>query len=414
MTNHLPDTDRGLPRVIIAQHVIDKMVRGALLYPGYETGEAMVGFIVEQEDRLEPDIYILDTISPGDNAVRQWGKFEQGSEWQGDVFHWFHINWEAFRESLLPNTPTAAQDWNLPLRFVGDWHKQPGSMIAPSGGDLQTARGMIADPETPDHQLVAPIITLYRVRNEEAADETPEAGEVDAADTAEPTLAQMVNIEVKLPPTLDFAPAEAEATPLKLVKLGQDFELDDEDEFDENSPAPDPENLPANALVRPSEDGEWVIRVDFWYISRRLMRNFAPVVPIIWPDERLPHLPEAPWHLMHPRRFDQEVQLLAEAGYAVDIVRWDADGNPPYEICFSIYKPGTHHIFIIVTPVDYPSEMPALRVAPLVRVAEDEDVFEKLYQASKPLLLTQLPAWPWDSKRTLIELVWHLEKTDKG
>jgi hypothetical protein len=104
------------------------------------------------------------------------------------------------------------------------------------------------------------------------------------------------------------------------------------------------------------------------------------------------------------------VQLLAKAGYAVDIVRWDADGKPPYEICFSIYKPGAKSVFILVTPIDYPAEMPALRIAPLVRVEENEDVFEKLYEASKPLLLTELPDWSWDSKRTIIELVWHIEK----
>jgi hypothetical protein len=46
-----------------------------------------------------------------------------------------------------------------------------------------------------------------------------------------------------------------------------------------------------------------------------------------------------------------------------------------------------------------------------VHVEDEEDVFEKLYEASQPLLLTKLPDWPWDSKRTLIELVWHIEKT---
>ena len=55
--------------------------------------------------------------------------------------------------------------------------------------------------------------------------------------------------------------------------------------------------------------------------------------------------------------------------------------------------------------------MPAVRVAPLVTVGEGEDVFERLYAASRPLLLTELPDWTWDPKRTLVELVWHIEKT---
>ena len=49
-----------------------------------------------------------------------------------------------------------------------------------------------------------------------------------------------------------------------------------------------------------------------------------------------------------------------------------------------------------------------------MRVAEGEDVFEKVYSASRPVLITQMPEWPWDSKRTLIELVWHLEKSLKS
>jgi len=28
-------------------------------------------------------------------------------------------------------------------------------------------------------------------------------------------------------------------------------------------------------------------------------------------------------------------------------------------------------------------------------------------------MMTQMPGWEWDSKRTLIELVWHIEKTVK-
>jgi len=38
-------------------------------------------------------------------------------------------------------------------------------------------------------------------------------------------------------------------------------------------------------------------------------------------------------------------------------------------------------------------------------------VFEKLYLASRPLMLTELPPWEWDSKRTLLELARHIEQT---
>jgi hypothetical protein len=242
--------------------------------------------LIVQQDRRQPDIYILDTISPGDNAVRQWGKFEHGSEWQGDVFNWLYINWEAFRELRRPSYGRAmAAKWDMPLRFVGDWHKQPGDMIAPSGGDLQTARAMITDPETPDHQFVAPIVTMYPVVDEEK-DELEEA-----AETSEDT---SVEAELGL---AESTPAEI--TEEEAAKTADRSDLEDNKATEETFLAPDPMALPTNAIVRPSEDEEWLVRIDFWYISKRIMRNFAPITPVVWPDDRLPSLPSVAWHLIH-------------------------------------------------------------------------------------------------------------------
>lgn len=348
----LPEGARDLPRVIIAERVIDKIVRGALLYPEPETGEAMVGLVDPQSGRLEPDIYVLDTISPGQHAVREWGKFEQGDDWQGDVFHWLYVNWEAFREMRRSSYGSAlAAKWDMPLRHVGDWHKHPGSMIAPSGGDADTARSMIADSETNVEHIVAPIITMYPLQTE--AEESSEAGD---------------QVAEEVPP----------ATP--------------------------------QSIVRRCPDEGWQVRIDFWYMSKRAPR-FVAVTPVLWPDDRLPGLPPLAWHLARPRRFEQEFGLLHEAGYLADVVRWDADGRPPYEVCFCVYREGASQVIILVTGADYPAAMPAVRVAPLVTADEDEDVFERLYAASRPLLLTELPDWTWDSKRTLVELVWHIEKT---
>jgi hypothetical protein len=366
MSDQLPDTNYDMPRVIVAERVINKMLRGALLYPEPETGEAMIGLIVGQTGRLEPDIYIMDTISPGDHAVRHWGMFEQGSDWQADVFNWLHNNWEAFRELRRPSYGSAlAAKWDMPLMHVGDWHKHPGDMTYTSEGDEETARKMIADAETPIQHVVVPIVTMYSLRDE------PEA----AAGLAEAEEESVVLPGMEMEPKVD---------PLK--------------------------NPPPSAIVRTLEDKGWGIRIDFWYRSKRI-KHLIPIVPVIWPDDRIPGLPPVAWHLQHPKRFDQEYDLLTQGGYAVDVVQWDADGRPPYEICFSVYKPGSKQVMILVTPVDYPVQMPALRVSPLVSVAEGEDVFEKVYGASKPVLETQMPEWSWDSKRTLIELVWHLEKT---
>jgi hypothetical protein len=376
MTDQLPDTNHEAPRIVVAERVIEKMLRGALLYPEPETGEAMIGLIAGQAGRMEPDIYVMDTISPGEHAVRHWGMFEQGGDWQADVFNWLHDNWEAFRELRRPSYGRAlAAKWDMPLMHVGDWHKQPGDMIEPSAGDEQTARYMINDAETPINQVVAPIVTMYSLKESPAVEmpqDQPAAVEGEAPDEAEESTA----------PASVSRPEDAWKNP------------------------------PASAIVRELEKEGWAVRIDFWYMSKRSKR-FVPVNPVIWPDDRLPGLPPVAWHLLHPKRFDQEYDLLTQSGYAVDVVRWDADGRPPYEICFSIYKPGSKHVIVLVTSVDYPVQMPALRVSPLVSVSEDEDVFERIYEASKPVLPIQLPDWAWDSKRTLIELVWHLEKTLK-
>jgi len=388
------DVPRDAPRIIVAQRVIDKIARGALLYPEPETGEAMIGLVVPRQDRAEPDIYILDTISPGEHAVREWGMFEQGDDWQGDVFHWLYVNWEAFRSLRRPSYGNAlAAKWDVPLAHVGDWHKQPGDMIAPSGGDAETARRMIEDRETPVQHLVAPIVTLYPLAPAEPAPPAePAAPDVPLTDT----LGQMAaRTGAALPERADAGevPSEGVPTPAEV-----------------QSPAEPEPPLAPNALVKRDPAAGWTIRIDFWYMSKRV-KGFIAAAPEVWPDDRLPGLPAVGWHLAHPRRFAQEYDLLTNDGYTVDVVRWDADGRPPYEICFQVYRPGATHVLLLVTSADYPYEMPAVRLAPLVSVADDEDLFEKLYDASRPLLSAQLPTWAWDSKRTLLELAQHVEQT---
>jgi hypothetical protein len=387
MGEQASDTLRDLPRVIVAQRVIDKMVRGALLYPEPETGEAMIGLVVPQTGQQEPDIYILDTISPGERAVREWGKFEQGDDWQGDVFQWLYVNWETLREIRRRSYGSAlAAKWDTPLMHVGDWHKHPGDMTFPSGGDAKTAWSIITDSEVPAQHIVAPIVTLYPLltEGEKAAEQ-----EIETTVTSE---------EIPRPQESTAKEEPSPAEELEEARAEEDIEVL---EADSNQ-----------AIKVPLVEAGWEIQINFWYMSKRSKR-FQPLTPTIWPDDRLPGLPPIAWHLAHPHRFDQEYSLLTQAGYTVDVVRWDADGKPPYEICFSIYRPGSSYVILVVTPVDYPAHMPALRTAPLVTAAEGEDLFEKLYDASKPVLMNKMPEWPWDSKRTLIELVWHIEKTFK-
>lgn len=143
--------------VHVARRVLENMVNAALRYPDDETGEALIGFMVP--DAQAPQrVYVLDTIGPGDDAVRAWAMFEQGSDWQGDVFHWYHENWELYRLLRRPSYGNAvAAKWDLPLLHLGDWHKQPGDLINPSRGDFRTAKSFMKAVDL--DAMLTPIVT---------------------------------------------------------------------------------------------------------------------------------------------------------------------------------------------------------------------------------------------------------------
>ncbi len=166
---------RGIvPNLIIAQRVVDRVVEAAKHYLADETGETMVGFVVPAENTPEsmPTLYVLDTISPDENAIRRSHMFEQGDELQQDIFFWLSDNWETCRETGKDSRGRPIHPrWNQPLRHMGDWHKQPGFMIQPSGGDLMTALRFMEDEENNFDFLLVPIVTLGHdsVTNEDGA-----------------------------------------------------------------------------------------------------------------------------------------------------------------------------------------------------------------------------------------------------
>ena len=148
------------PNLVVAQRVIDKMAAAAVKHIEDETGEAMIGLVVPPAlPNGVPTVYVLDTIAPDSTAVREFYTFQQGDDLQGDIFQWLFNNWEAQRQKsqgafgkLLPGK------WDVQLMHVGDWHKQPGFMIQPSGGDLMTALDYLDDSDV--DFLLAPILTL--------------------------------------------------------------------------------------------------------------------------------------------------------------------------------------------------------------------------------------------------------------
>ena len=152
---------RGVPNLVVAQRVIDKMVTAAQYHIEDETGEAMVGVVVPgRHTGGIPTLYVLDTISPDESAVRQFHTFQQGDERQDELIWWLQENWRLQREKRSLLDIVLPPKWDVPLRYLGDWHKQPGYMIQPSGGDLMTALEWIDDSENNTDFLLAPIVTL--------------------------------------------------------------------------------------------------------------------------------------------------------------------------------------------------------------------------------------------------------------
>jgi hypothetical protein len=147
-----------MDEIFVSRSVLERMKRGALLYPDMETGEALVG-LRQEKRRGIPAYYLLETIPPMQNAVREWAHFSQGDDWQGAIFNWLNENWEVYRDlrrSAYGNTTLAR--WDLPLEHVGDWHKQPSGMTMPSTGDFRTAKDFLQDNDM--DFVLTPIVTF--------------------------------------------------------------------------------------------------------------------------------------------------------------------------------------------------------------------------------------------------------------
>ena len=152
---------RGIvPNLVLSDRAVKKMLSAASQYLADETGEAMLGFIVENNTPEGlPTIYVLDTISPDETAIRRSHTFQQGDALQDEIIWWLQENWHFHREryrgsAVLPDR------FDVPLRYLGDWHKQPGSMIQPSHGDLMTALSWLDDDDLGMDYLLVPIVTV--------------------------------------------------------------------------------------------------------------------------------------------------------------------------------------------------------------------------------------------------------------
>ncbi len=162
MIGRLKMNRSSVPNLVIAQRVVDKMATAAKHFLQDETGEAMVGLMVPGTRTGVDTLYVLDTIAPDETAVvREWATFQQGDERQDELIYWLQENWHVQRQKKhdAQGKPVLPK-WDVPLRYLGDWHKQPGFMTQPSGGDLMTAQSWIDDASNGMEFLLAPIVTL--------------------------------------------------------------------------------------------------------------------------------------------------------------------------------------------------------------------------------------------------------------
>lgn len=327
-----------VPNLVVAQRVLDKIAVTAPAFVDDETGEAMVGLVVPADEATGvPTVYVLDTIAPDESAIRAMHTFQSGDLRQDEVIYWLHQNWEVYRQQergkkLLPK-------FDRPLQHLGDWHKQPGHMIAPSGGDLMTALDMLADRENSFDFLLAPIVTLGH------------------------------------PATIGSS-----------------------------------EDVRVNFINLPDADDEYAhTRVDFWYIDRK-SRMFLPIHPAVYPNEQLPAPVAYPWHLVNEDRYLAEIaQLEGDHLFARGLV-WDFDGKLPLELAFMVARWRSDRVLLIGTPHDYPASPPVARVAPFMRMTDDEvlyDVFGRMWPQSTPV--SPPPGFQWTPDTYLVDFVHAIE-----
>ena len=73
-------------------------------------------------------------------------------------------------------------------------------------------------------------------------------------------------------------------------------------------------------------------------------------------------------------------------------------------------RQGSNQVLILITPWNYPQAKPYARIAPFVRMAENEglsDVFPQLWEESR--VLKDPPDWEWNEDKYLIDYVHALE-----
>ncbi len=333
----------SLPRVTLAQRVVDTIVRNALVYDT-ETGESLVGFAVRVLGRPEPDLYVVDTIAPDESAIRRGAYFEQGDDLQGDIFNWWFDNWNQYRSRRRGSYGSAlGAKWDVPLAHLGDWHKHPGMLVEPSWGDSDTARRHIFDESAGTPQLLAVLATVWDREYAQSADPATSPGESDG-----------------------------HAQPLRIP-------------IDERS----------------------LVRLDCWYISRLTRRfvrltpqvvadRLLPNLPILgW------HLAQPERMRQEVDALSREGYAVSVEQYDADKV------PPLEICLTLAKRSSQHILIVVTEadyPASMPT-LRLTPMAAMKDIPESADLFVELWKKSEPLPKTAYPDWLWTPDRSLLDLV---------
>lgn len=160
----------AIPRVVVPQRVIDRMVEETLAHPETETGETVFGI------ELPGMLVVLGTIPDIVDTHRSPGFFRQGGDDQWDIYKWVRAHWDEMRKASrgtnrmtgwIPQTPVplyaVPAELDAPIRFIGDWHRHPGGYKQLSGTDLGTIDSILQDPKAKRSQYLAPLVTMSKL-----------------------------------------------------------------------------------------------------------------------------------------------------------------------------------------------------------------------------------------------------------
>ena len=115
------------------------------------------------------------------------------------------------------------------------------------------------------------------------------------------------------------------------------------------------------------------------------------------PEHQLPGLVEYPWHLVNEERFSSEMRALEADGLLITLVLWDADNQPPLEICFLTARVGADKLLIVITPAIFRSAAPSARIAPFVQMNPDDDMYKVFANAwAESETVTYQPEWTYE------------------